>query len=209
MARILLAACAGLSTLVALLGCLATAAASASSARSGCRSLAPPGWVSTGTTVNVHGAKRTALTWAVPGAWNQSVDSFTGGTAVGSPRTKASSSASDLGSFRSARTFFDDERVRTLAFYKKYDPRAREQGAGVVHLPGTAALHVTIELSLTYGQQLGPRRLWLDEYFVFHQGVGYVVAYVGLRSLRSIDAPVFDRSARTIQFLSCTPTPGA
>jgi hypothetical protein len=160
----------------------------------------PAGWMSHRTFGKTNAILPIDL--SLPRAW------ITGTTPSGrqnlwNPSTKAEANTSMIGNYPSRTAFFTSILAAGEAKYRRQNAGAVLR-TRIVKLPSGPAL----ELIAHFAVRIDGRLLFLsiDNFNVFHDGVGYDVEYQGPPSKDGIDIPVWHRSARTIHFVSTVPS---
>lgn len=155
----------------------------------------PAGWMSH--PMFAKDNARLPIDLALPRTW------ITGATPSGqqnlwNPSTEAEANGYAMGDYPSRQDFFTSILASGKAKYRGQDAGAvlRSQ---IVKLPAGPALELIVHLAL----RVDGRRYFLsiENYNVFHDGVGYDIEYQGPPSKDGIDIPVWQRSARTIHFV--------
>ncbi|HEX4519645.1 MAG TPA: trypsin-like serine protease [Gaiellaceae bacterium] len=155
----------------------------------------PPGWMGH----RALGDKNTALPFvlSLPRSW------IPGSTASGmenlwNPPTRAEVNTSVIGHYKSRTNFFTSILASAKEKYLGQDARAVLRSR-IVKLPAGRALELIAHVTL----KVDGRRslLWVENYNLFRNGVGYDIEYQGHPPYDGIDIPVWQRSARTIRFV--------
>ncbi len=115
------------------------------------------------------------------------------------PPTQAEENASVIGNFPTRTAFFASILGSAKTKYLRENPGTVVRNR-IVNLAGGRVLEVIVRLSV----KLDGRRVFLsiENYNLFHNGVGYDVEYQGPPPKDGIDIPVSQRSARTIHFVT-------
>lgn len=170
------------------------------SARNFIHGTSPPGppppapasrWVPSGwTSVHLSATGRVlGLAYSLPRAWVPSTQP----SKAGNPITGAELQSGASPGAGSQDKYFASSEAFTRTELAKIDPSA-SMSAVVVQLPGATALKLVARYTKT------GRKVWVESYFVFHDGTGYVIQYAGYQSKESRDRPIFEASAKTIHF---------
>lgn len=154
------------------------------------------------------------LVLSLPRSWITAATP-TGKPNVWNPLTKAEANVSTIGHYPSRAAFFNAILVNAKAKYRGEDPGAVMRSR-LLELPAGQALELIIDLAVRSGGRL--LFLAVENYNLFHDGVGYDVEYQGPPARDGLDVPVWHASARTIHFIgvprpaeapAITPTSGA
>jgi hypothetical protein len=150
----------------------------------------PAGWLTVRSTY--HG-QEIPLEYAVPRAW---VDV---GPGSGITRSRLGAQAENTTSPHpgSKAKYYAEAEKRIRGYYRKLDRHATIR-TQPVELPGARALEIVTNLRERINGRMRP--VLVLDYLIFHEGVGYNVAYGTPGSVQAIAIPVFEKSARTIHF---------
>lgn len=138
------------------------------------------------------------LSYALPRTWSAGANAA-GGANIYNAGLRGQSSVSIYPGEPSEDSFFGRVRAEAVATYRARDPKADIRW-GVVQLPGGTALEIIVQAVFRVGAHTYFLRV--ENFNLFHDGVGYDVTFQGPTSENGVLIPLFARAAATIHFLA-------